>query len=268
MHRTRPATATRALLVAALAVAVTVSPGSPAAAAPGPASAGAPGVSNSLVHTESVTLVIGDTVAVSTFPGGQRSARLTHVAGRPGGLSATFTSLTTPDGDLYVIPSDAAAALSAHRVDLVDVGSGTPEEIAAHDLRGKIAVLSKPWQDFGFSGTVTETNSDQALAALAPLRDAGARRDPVPEQRGPARLVWDDAGLPGRPGPAHSGADPDPGSRRGHRAAVAADRWRGPGHHPREVARRLQLRAAVRRPRRRGPGLRTREVHVGGQAAE
>lgn len=56
-------------------------------------------------------------------------------------------------------------------VGLVDVGAGTPGELAGRDLRGKIAVMSRPWNDDGGLGTL---NGDAAQATIGRLRDAGA----------------------------------------------------------------------------------------------
>lgn len=57
------------------------------------------------------------------------------------------------------------------QVDLVDVGGGTADELAGRDPHGKIAVMSRPWNDDGGLGTL---NDDPAQGTIGRLRDAGA----------------------------------------------------------------------------------------------
>ncbi|WP_353945761.1 S8 family serine peptidase [Streptomyces sp. HUAS MG91] len=109
----------RRLVVAAAASAVvTMLSGLPAAgatpSATGPDSpAAAVPAALKKQSSSSVTLVTGDTVTVTTRADGKRSV---DVAAAPG-ASKTFQTVTTPDGDLFVFPSDAVAPLAAKSLD-------------------------------------------------------------------------------------------------------------------------------------------------------
>ncbi|WP_338702585.1 S8 family serine peptidase [Streptomyces sp. Q6] len=64
-------------------------------------------------HTDTVTLVTGDTVTVTTGPGGR-----TSIDARPApGTATTFHTESTPAGATYVIPDSAGAGLADGRLD-------------------------------------------------------------------------------------------------------------------------------------------------------
>ncbi|MGW1842077.1 S8 family serine peptidase [Streptomyces sp. NPDC001966] len=60
-----------------------------------------------------ITLITGDTVSVTKSAGGRTSVTVTPAPGN----AATFQTVTDPDGDLYVYPSDVLAPLAAHTLD-------------------------------------------------------------------------------------------------------------------------------------------------------
>ncbi|MFJ7200498.1 MULTISPECIES: S8 family serine peptidase [unclassified Streptomyces] len=60
-----------------------------------------------------ITLVTGDKVAVTTGAGGRTSVTVTPAPGN----ATTFQTVTDPDGDLYVYPTDALAGLAVNALD-------------------------------------------------------------------------------------------------------------------------------------------------------
>lgn len=76
-------------------------------AAPPPASA---------IGTERVTLITGDKVTVTTAGGGYTASA--EPGREVGGVPVTFQTIGTPEGGLYVIPSDGAALIASGRLDL------------------------------------------------------------------------------------------------------------------------------------------------------
>jgi len=100
--------------VAAVAAAA-LAAGSALAAPPAPATS-ATGIvqpASASGRTVSVTLITGDTVAVTTAPDGSQSAQAVPKAG----TSSRFETTTDAKGDLYVYPDDALAAVAAGTVD-------------------------------------------------------------------------------------------------------------------------------------------------------
>ncbi|MGW1410849.1 S8 family peptidase [Streptomyces sp. NPDC002403] len=61
----------------------------------------------------SVTLITGDKVTLTPGPDGKRAVTVTPAPG----TAKTFRTLTTPDGDLYVYPSDSVAGIAAQTLD-------------------------------------------------------------------------------------------------------------------------------------------------------
>jgi subtilisin family serine protease len=71
------------------------------------------------------------------------------------------------------------------RVTIVDAGSGTAQEIANADVRGKIALVTLRWQD---AGVLINHPDSMQPAIMAALRDAGALAALVAMDEGPAQL--------------------------------------------------------------------------------
>ncbi|OKI93759.1 hypothetical protein AMK10_15325 [Streptomyces sp. CB02058] len=61
----------------------------------------------------SVTLITGDKVTLTPGPDGKRAVTVTPAPG----AAKTFRTLTTPDGDLYVYPSDSVAGIADQTLD-------------------------------------------------------------------------------------------------------------------------------------------------------
>lgn len=117
--RTTRARRRRTAAVGGVAVAVVLSLTSQpwsAAAAPlstGPSASGAPSTHRNGPTTSTLTLVTGDKVALTTGPDGKQSVNI--LSG--GGTSKTFQTASGQNGDLYVYPEDAMAALASSTVD-------------------------------------------------------------------------------------------------------------------------------------------------------
>ncbi|WP_326815133.1 S8 family peptidase [Streptomyces sp. NBC_01763] len=148
--RTTRARRRRTAAVSGVAVAVVLSltsqPWAAAAAPPstGPSASGAPSTHRKGSTTSTLTLVTGDKVALTTGPDGKQSVNI--LSG--GGTSKTFQTSSGQNGDLYVYPEDAMAALASSTVDgelfnisrMIRDGYGdakTDEVPAIVDFRGK-----------------------------------------------------------------------------------------------------------------------------------
>ncbi|MFJ2088671.1 S8 family serine peptidase [Streptomyces sp. NPDC087901] len=110
----RRRTAAVGAVTAAVVLSLTSLPGT-AAAVPsaGPSASGAPSTPQKGSTTSTVTLVTGDTVALTTGPDGKQSVNILSGAG----TSKTFQTSSGQNGDLYVYPDDTMAALASNTVD-------------------------------------------------------------------------------------------------------------------------------------------------------
>ncbi|MGW6208501.1 S8 family serine peptidase [Streptomyces sp. NPDC055089] len=138
-------------VAAAVVLSLTSLPGTAAAVPPpaGPSASGAPSTQQKGSTTSTVTLVTGDKVALTTGPDGKQSVNIL-----PGtGTSKTFQTSGGKNGDLYVYPEDAMAALASSTVDgelfnvsrMIRDGYGdaeTDEVPAIVDFRGKPAAAA------------------------------------------------------------------------------------------------------------------------------
>ncbi|MFD4231794.1 S8 family serine peptidase [Streptomyces sp. NPDC058545] len=153
--RTTRARRRRTAAVGGVAVAVVLSltsqPWAAAAAPPstGPSTSGAPSTHRNGSTTSTLTLVTGDKVALTTGPDGKQSVNI--LSG--GGTSKTFQTASGQNGDLYVYPEDAMAALASSTVDaelfnisrMIRDGYGdakTDEVPAIVDFQGKPAAAA------------------------------------------------------------------------------------------------------------------------------
>ncbi|MFB7307337.1 S8 family serine peptidase [Streptomyces sp. NPDC056192] len=153
--RTTRARRRRRAAVGGVAVAVVLSltsqPWAAAAAPPstGPSASGAPSTHRNGSTTSTLTLVTGDKVALTTGPDGKQSVNI--LSG--GGTSKTFQTASGQNGDLYVYPEDAMAALASSTVDgelfnisrMIRDGYGdakTDEVPAIVDFQGKPAAAA------------------------------------------------------------------------------------------------------------------------------
>ncbi|MFE4922661.1 S8 family serine peptidase [Streptomyces sp. NPDC056661] len=153
--RTTRARRRRTAAVGGVAVAVVLSLTSQpwaAAAAPlstGPSASGAPSTHRNGSTTSTLTLVTGDKVALTTGPDGKQSVNI--LSG--GGTSKTFQTASGQNGDVYVYPEDAMAALASSTVDgelfnisrMIRDGYGdakTDEVPAIVDFQGKPAAAA------------------------------------------------------------------------------------------------------------------------------
>ncbi|MEV5988094.1 S8 family serine peptidase [Streptomyces sp. NPDC052051] len=110
----------RRLLSTSVAVALgTMIAGLPAAGAVQAATGTPTGTASQLVGAteqhkpRSVTLITGDKVTLTQGPDGKRAVTVTPAPG----TVKTYRTLTTPDGDLYVYPSDSVAGIAAQTLD-------------------------------------------------------------------------------------------------------------------------------------------------------
>ncbi|MEU9952350.1 S8 family serine peptidase [Streptomyces sp. NPDC047939] len=111
----RRRTAAVGAVAAAVVLSLTSLPGA-AAAVPqstGPSASGAPSTQQKGSTTSTVTLVTGDKVALTTGPDGKQSVNILSGTG----TSKTFQTSGGKNGDLYVYPEDAMAALASSTVD-------------------------------------------------------------------------------------------------------------------------------------------------------
>ncbi|MGW6902285.1 hypothetical protein ACWGF2_37740 [Streptomyces sp. NPDC054919] len=110
---------------------------------------GAPFAHREASTTSTLTLVTGDKVALTTGPDGKQSVDI--LSG--GGTSKTFQTASGQNGDLYVYPEDAMAALASSTVDgelfnisrMIRDGYGdakTDEVPAIVDFQGKPAAAA------------------------------------------------------------------------------------------------------------------------------
>ncbi|MFD3494502.1 S8 family serine peptidase [Streptomyces sp. NPDC058690] len=153
--RTTRARRRRTAAVGGVAVAVVLSltsqPWAAAAAPPstGQSASGAPSTHRNGSTTSTMTLVTGDKVALTTGPDGKQSVNI--LSG--GGTSKTFQTASGQNGDLYVYPEDAMAALASSTVDgelfnisrMIRDGYGdakTDEVPAIADFQGKPAATA------------------------------------------------------------------------------------------------------------------------------
>ncbi|MEW2176435.1 S8 family serine peptidase [Streptomyces sp. NPDC005406] len=108
----RRRTAAAGAVAAAVVLSLTSLPGA-VAAEPLPTGPSAPSTQQKGPTTSTVTLVTGDTVALSTGPDGKESVNILSGAG----TSKSFQTSSGQNGDLYVYPEDAMAALASDTVD-------------------------------------------------------------------------------------------------------------------------------------------------------
>ncbi|MEW1688057.1 S8 family serine peptidase [Streptomyces sp. NPDC091265] len=154
----RRRTAAVGAVAAAVVLSLTSLPGA-AAAVPqstGPSTSGALSTQQKGSTTSTVTLVTGDKVALTTGPDGKQSVNILSGAG----TSKTFQTTAGQNGDLYVCPEDAMAALASSTVDgelfnvsrMIRDGYGdakTDEVPAIVDFQGKptAAALKQKTED-------------------------------------------------------------------------------------------------------------------------
>ncbi|MFD4949622.1 S8 family serine peptidase [Streptomyces sp. NPDC058409] len=113
MHHPHRGRTTRRLIATAVVIAVGASlPAITSAQAEAPAT-GLVQPATPAGKTSMVTLVTGDTVTVTTAPDGKESATLMAAEG----TAKTFRTVSGPDGDLYVYPSDALDGISSGALD-------------------------------------------------------------------------------------------------------------------------------------------------------
>ncbi|WP_328886500.1 S8 family peptidase [Streptomyces sp. NBC_00316] len=154
----RRRTAAVGAAAAAVVLSLTSLPGAVAAVPPptGPSASGAPSTQQKGSTTSTVTLVTGDTVALTTGPDGKQSVNILSGAG----TSKSFQTSSGQNGDLYVYPEDAMAALASSTVDgelfnvsrMIRDGYGdakTDEVPAIVDFQGKptAAALKQKTED-------------------------------------------------------------------------------------------------------------------------
>lgn len=159
----------RTAAVGAVAVAVVLSltsqPGAAAAVPPstGPSASGAPSTQQKGSTTSTVTLLTGDKAALTTGPDGKQSVNILSGAG----TSKTFQTASGQNGDLYVYPEDAMAALASSTVDgelfnisrMIRDGYGdakTDEVPAIVDFQGTPAATALKQKTDDLPGTDTE----------------------------------------------------------------------------------------------------------------
>ncbi|MFF0289419.1 S8 family serine peptidase [Streptomyces sp. NPDC005262] len=216
MHTARERRRTAA--VGAVAVAVVLSltsqPGAAAAASPS-AAPSAPSTHQKGSTTSTLTLVTGDKVALTTGPDGKQSVNILSGAG----TSKTFQTVGGQNGDLYVYPEDAMAALASNAVDgelfnvsrMIRDGYGdakTDEVPAIVDFQGKptAAALKQKTEDLpgsdnerimprlGLSAVHVDKHGAKGFwQAVKPAqaRSRGAQAATVPGTAGVSKLWYD-----------------------------------------------------------------------------
>ncbi|MET8273192.1 S8 family serine peptidase [Streptomyces sp. NPDC005096] len=211
----------RTAAVGAVAVAVVLSltsqPGVAAAVPPstGPSVSGAPSTHQEGSTTSTLTLVTGDKVALTTGPDGKQSVNILSGAG----TSKTFQTTSGQNGDLYVYPEDATAALASSTVDgelfnvsrMIRDGYGdakTDEVPAIVDFQGKptAAALKQKTEDLpgsddervmprlGLSAVHVDKHSAKGFwqaVKPAPARSRSAQATTVPGTAGVSKLWYD-----------------------------------------------------------------------------
>lgn len=108
----------RTAAVGGVAVAVALSltsqlPVAAAAATPQSGSLVQPATEKKAATTSTLTLITGDTVALTTEADGRQSVNILSAAG----TSKTFETVSGQNGDLYVYPDDTTAAIASNTVD-------------------------------------------------------------------------------------------------------------------------------------------------------
>ncbi|MGW9135885.1 S8 family peptidase [Streptomyces sp. NPDC055681] len=219
--RTTRARRRRTAAVGGVAVAVVLSltsqPWSAAAAPPstGPSASGAPSTHRKGAITSTLTLVTGDKVALTTGSDGKQSVNIL-----PGtGTSKSFQTSSGQNGDLYVYPEDAMAALASSTVDgelfnisrMIRDGYGdakTDEVPAIVDFQGKptAAALKQKTEDLpgsdseqvmprlGLSAVHVDKHSAKGFwQAVKPVqaRSRDAQAATVPGTAGVSKLWYD-----------------------------------------------------------------------------
>ncbi|MFF7578784.1 S8 family serine peptidase [Streptomyces sp. NPDC008061] len=213
----RRRTAAAGAVTAAVVLSLTIQPGAVAAVPPstGPSVAGAPSTHQEGSTTSTLTLVTGDKVALTTGPDGKQSVNILSGAG----TSKTYQTASGQNGDLYVYPEDAMAALASSTVDgelfnvsrMIRDGYGdaqTDEVPAIVDFQGKptAAVLKQKTEDLPGSGServmprlgLSAVHVDKRSAKgfwravkPAPARTRSAQAATVPGTAGVSKLWYD-----------------------------------------------------------------------------
>ncbi|MDF6045493.1 S8 family serine peptidase [Streptomyces sp. JH14] len=213
----RRRTAAVGAVTAAVVLSLTIQPGAVAAEPPstGPSASGAPSTRQEGATTSTLTLVTGDKVALTTGPDGKQSVNILSGAG----TSKTFQTASGQNGDLYVYPEDAMAALASSTVDgelfnvsrMIRDGYGdakTDEVPAIVDFQGKptAAALKQKTEDLpgsdnervmprlGLSAVHVDKHRAKGFwQAVKPAqaRSRSARADTVPGTAGVSKLWYD-----------------------------------------------------------------------------
>ncbi|MGC5007903.1 S8 family peptidase [Streptomyces sp. DT203] len=213
----RRRTAAVGAVAAAIVLSLTSLPGAIAAVPPstGPSASGAPSTQQKGSTTSMVTLVTGDKVALTTGPDGKQSVNILSGAG----TSKSFQTSSGQNGDLYVYPEDAMAALASSTVDgelfnvsrMIRDGYGdakTDEVPAIVDFQGKptAAALKQKTEDLpgsdservmprlGLSAVHVDKHSAKDFwQAVKPAQARGrsAQADTVPGTAGVSKLWYD-----------------------------------------------------------------------------
>ncbi|MER5687685.1 S8 family serine peptidase [Streptomyces sp. NPDC002205] len=212
----RRRTAAVGAVAAAIVLSLTSLPGAIAAVPPstGPSASGAPSTQQKGSTTSMVTLVTGDKVALTTGPDGKQSVNILSGAG----TSKSFQTSSGQNGDLYVYPEDAMAALASSTVDgelfnvsrMIRDGYGdakTDEVPAIVDFQGKptAAALKQKTEDLpgsdservmprlGLSAVHVDKHSAKGFwQAVKPAQARGrsAQADTVPGTAGVSKLWY------------------------------------------------------------------------------
>ncbi|WP_328625902.1 S8 family serine peptidase [Streptomyces sp. NBC_00353] len=213
----RRRTAAVGAVAATIVLSLTSLPGAIAAVPPstGPSASGAPSTQQKGSTTSMVTLVTGDKVALTTGPDGKQSVNILSGAG----TSKSFQTSSGQNGDLYVYPEDAMAALASSTVDgelfnvsrMIRDGYGdakTDEVPAIVDFQGKptAAALKQKTEDLpgsdservmprlGLSAVHVDKHSAKGFwQAVKPAQARGrsAQADTVPGTAGVSKLWYD-----------------------------------------------------------------------------
>ncbi|MFF3057217.1 S8 family serine peptidase [Streptomyces sp. NPDC057909] len=216
-RKRRRRTAAVGAVAAAIVLSLTSLPGAIAAVPPstGPSASGAPSTQQKGSTTSMVTLVTGDKVALTTGRDGKQSVNILSGAG----TSKSFQTSSGQNGDLYVYPEDAMAALASSTVDgelfnisrMIRDGYGdakTDEVPAIVDFQGKptAAALKQKTEDLpgsdseqvmprlGLSAVQVDKHSAKGFwQAVKPVqaRSRGAQAATVPGTAGVSKLWYD-----------------------------------------------------------------------------
>ncbi|KRV51254.1 hypothetical protein AQ490_00315 [Wenjunlia vitaminophila] len=183
-----------------------IATGADAKAEPAPASSTHPASKQEAVTTAQVTLVTGDTVTVTTQPDGKQTVKAEPAKG----TTKTFQSVTTPDGDVYVYPSDTLDVLAAGTVDRALFNVTQLIEDGQTDARSRELPVILSYADRPSRATLEER------AGALPASEPGVVMDrmdmaAVRVTKGEARSFWNSA----RPVGAESGRKTTAAARAG-----------------------------------------------------